>query len=418
MVDPALLPFAIRALKAGDLAAAEIAARKILDGEPGDAAALHLLGVIAARVQAFDSAANYFHQALAAEPGNAQIVENLAAARAAARPQLPATTRYLVIREWGFGFWSDISHVLGSLLLAEATGRVPVIWWGADSLFSDGGDHDAFQLYFQPVSDVAPQDLPDADFFPPRWNKANLKKNGISKWEGKGSRAGAVYFLNRPEIVAVSDFYIGVANVMPWLPGAHPMHGQPLEAVYRYLAGRYLRPRADIVAACDTIFDAQLAGAPFVAVHLRGSDKLLEDRNAQAVNQAILSLLREEDPSWRILVLTDDERCLAMARNAFRDRVVATSCQRSHVDEGVHYLPTTDHVRAGREVMVDSYLALRASRFIGNGLSNVSAMIGVLKNWPSGSCNLLGHWVLAERGLILYQKPARATDAPRHSIGT
>jgi protein O-GlcNAc transferase len=410
MIADAHLSFAIEALKAGNLAAAEIAAREILDAIPGDAAALHLLGVIAARVQAFDDAIACFDQALAAEPDNVQIAQNLAAARAAPRPQQPVATRYLVIREWGFGFWADVSHVLGSLLLAEATGRIPVTWWGAASLFSDGEDRDAFQLYFQPVSHVALQDLPDADFFPPRWNKANLKKSDISRWEGKGSRAGAVYFLNRPEIVAVSDFYIALANVMPWLPDAHPMHGEPLDTVYRYLAKKYLRPRADIVAACDAFFDTQLAGAPFVAVHLRGSDKTLEDQNAEAVTQAILALITETDPSWRILVLTDDERCLAMAQSAFADRVVATRCQRSNMDQGVHYLPTTDPVQAGRETMVDSYLALRAQRFIGNGLSNVSAMIAILKDWPSGACTLLGPRILADRNLRIYQIPTRATD--------
>ena len=410
MVDTALLPFANRALKAGDLAAAEIAARQILDGAPGDAAALHLLGVIAARVQAFDSAVDYFDQALAAEPGNVQIAQNLAAAHAAPRPQHPATARYLVIREWGFGFWADIAHVLGSLLLAEVTGRTPVTWWGGASLFGDGGDRDAFQLYFQPVSNVALKDLPAADFFPPRWNKADLKKSGISKWEGKGSRAGAIYFLNRPETVAVSDFYIAVPNVMPWLSHAHPMHGKPLHAVYRYLAEKYLRPHADIVAACDAFFDTQLAGVNFVAAHLRGSDKMREDQNARAVSQEILSRIAETDPSWRILVLTDDERCLEMARGAFGDRVVATQCQRSRMDQGVHYLPTTDRVLAGREIMVDSYLGLRARRFIGNGLSNVSAMIAILKNWPAGTCTLLGPRILADRSLHLYQTPAPAKD--------
>src|SRR6266404_2602265 len=406
MVDDALLPFANRALKAGHLAAAEIAARQILDGAPGDAAALHLLGVIAARVQAFDNAADYFGQALAAEPGNHQVARNLAAARTAPRPQWPPAPRYLVIREWGFGFWADVSHVLGSLLLAEVTSRIPVTWWGRASLFRDGADRDAFQLYFQPVSNMALEDLPAADFFPPRWNKANLKKSGISKWEGKGSRAGAVYFLNRPESVAVSDFFIAVPNVMPWLPQAHPMHGKPLDAVYRYLAEKYLRPHAELVAACDAFFDAQLAGAPFVAAHLRGSDKLLEDENVLAVNQAILSLLGEADPSWRILVLTDDERCLAMVKSVFGTRVVATQCQRSRMDRGVHYLPATDRVQAGREIMVDSYLALRAHRFIGNGLSNVSGMIAILTDWPSGTCTLLGPRILADRSLRLYLTPA------------
>jgi hypothetical protein len=187
------------------------------------------------------------------------------------------------------------------------------------------------------------------------------------------------------------------------------MHAKPLDAVYRYLAEKYLRPRADIVAACDAFFDTQLAGVNFVAAHLRGSDKMREDRNAHAVTRTIMSQIAQTDPSWRILVLTDDERCLAMARSAFGNRVVATRCQRSRVDEGVHYLPATDRVQAGREIMVDSYLALRARRFIGNGLSNVSAMIAILKDWPSGACTLLGPRILADRSLRLYRTPAPAT---------
>lgn len=408
MVDHALLPFAIRSLNTGNLAAAEIAVREILDCTPCDGAALNMLGVIAARVKAFENAEDYFSQALAVEPENGQIVKNLAAARAAARPLLPLAERYLVIREWGSGFWSDISHLLGSLLLSEALNRIPVTWWGATSLFSNGGEHDAFQQYFQPVSTVALQDLPAADFFPPRWNRSNLKKSNIFKWEGKGSRAGAVYFLNRPEIVAVSDFYVAVTNVLPWLPRAHPMHSKSLDAVYRYLAKKYLRPRPDLIASCDDFFKAKLAGAPFVAVHLRGSDKIREVSDTDQINQTILSLASQMDPSWRIFVMTDDERCLAMAQSTFGDRVVATECQRSSIDKGVHYLPTTDSIQAGREIMVDSLLALRAHRFIGNGLSNVSAIISILRDWPSGACLLQGPWILADRSLRLYQIPSRA----------
>jgi protein O-GlcNAc transferase len=407
MAAPDLVPFAIRALNAGDLAAAEIAARETLDGAPGDAASLHLLGVIAARVRAFDKAADYFEQALASEPANDQIARNLAAARAAPRPGLRTAPRYLVIREWGFGFWSDVSHVLGALLLAEATGRIPVTWWGGASLFGDGEDRDAFQLYFQPVSDVALEDLPADSFFPPRWNKANLKQSDTAKLNGKGRRAGALYFLNRPESLAVSDFYIAVKNVMPWLPADHPMQDKPLDTVYRYLVEKYLRPRADIVAARDAFFSAYLAGAPFVAVHLRGSDKMREVLDASTVNQVILSQAAQMDPAWRILVLTDDERCLAMAQSALGERVVATQCQRSSLDEGVHYLPTTDRVRAGREIMLDSYLALRADHFIGSGLSNVSAIIAVLKAWPSGAASLVGHCILADRQLRIYQVPVQ-----------
>ncbi len=97
-----------------------------------------------------------------------------------------------------------------------------------------------------------------------------------------------------------------------------------------------------------------------------------------------------------------------MAKNMLGGRVVATPCQRSRTGQGVHYLPTTDPVRAGREIMMDTYLALREQRFIGNGLSNVSAMIAILKDWPDGACTLLGGSALADRNLRLYRMPARA----------
>jgi protein O-GlcNAc transferase len=402
MPEPDLLDFAIRALKTNDMAGAEVAARLILDDAPQDAAALHLLGVIAARVQAFDAAEAYFTRALAAEPDNAQIAQNLAAAQHQPRPRLASGDRFLLIREWGFGFWSDVSHTLGALLLAEATGRIPVTWWGKDSLFSDGADRDAFQLYFQPVSDVMLQDLPNSGFFPPRWNAGNLKTAMPVKWQ---ARTGPVYFLNRPERVAVLDFFAAVPNVMAWLPPDHPMHGEGVEAVYRYLTDKYLHPKPDITAACDAFFDRELKGAPFVAAHLRGGDKFKEDRNAHAVNQQILSQLEQTDDP--VLLLTDDVRCLDMASGRFGDRIVATDCQRSNQDQGVHLLPTTERVQAGREAMVDAYLASRAMRFIGNGLSNVSAMIAVLKHWPAGACTLMGPSILSDRSFALYRKKAR-----------
>ena len=399
MVD--LLSFAIRALKTNDVAGAEIAARLMLDQAPDDAAALHLLGVIAARMQAFDFAEDYFRRALACDPGNARIAQNLAAVRTAPRPRFSQEPRYMVIREWGFGFWSDVSHVLGALLLAEATGRIPVTWWGGQSQFSDGGDHDAFQNFFEPVSDVRLQDLPTG-FFPPRWNTANLKTLTDAKWQG---RTGPVYFLNRPERVAVCDFFAAMPNILPWLPQGHPLHGKTVAAAYRSLTNTYLRPRSDILAACDAFLEKEMKGAPFVAGHLRGGDKSGEDENINVANAQILSSLEQADPWQRILILTDDVRCLKMATDRFGSRVAATECRRSDGNSGMFW-SKADPVQTGRETMIDAYLALRADRFTGNGLSNVSAMIAMLKDWPAGACTLIGPSILEDRSFALYQKKA------------
>jgi hypothetical protein len=95
-------------------------------------------------------------------------------------------------------------------------------------------------------------------------------------------------------------------------------------------------------------------------------------------------------------------------KDAYGPRIIATDCQRTVTDEGVHYLPTVDPAKAGREVMIDTYLALRADRFIGNGLSNVSAMIAVMKDWPPGTCNLIGRFLLSDRNLHIYRMATTA----------
>ena len=406
-----LLGFATKELAAGKLASAEIACRELLDLEPRNAAALHLLGFIAVQVGMRDQALSYFQAALDSEPDNARIRENLDAVRKLPAPFLPPGERYLLIKSWGFGFWADMVQVLGSLLLAEITGRIPLVYWGPESRFSDKSERDAFTHYFQPVSTASLQQLvriPQASFFPPRWNASNLTETGVSKWEGKGSRAGAVYFLGRPETVAVSDFHLGVVNVMPWIPAAHPLYGKSLEEIYLYLTAKYLRPRPDIVAACDAFYAAHLAKGPFVTLHMRGSDKAIEDPELEATNRMLLTALDAVDSSWPIFLMTDDSQCLARMKSIYGPRIIATDCQRTDTSEGVHYLPTVDAVRAGREILIDTYLALRADRFIGNARSNVSAMIAVMKEWPAGACTTVGRSMLSERNLHIYQIPTFA----------
>ena len=406
-----LLNFATQSLAAGQLAAAEIACRELLDLSPGDAALLHLLGYIAAQVGERDAALAYFQAALAAEPGNEQIKQNILAVQRMPPPAPPRGDGYLLIKDWGFGFWADMAHVVGSLLLAEITGRIPLVYWGPESLFGDKSERNAFNHYFEPVSSVSLEQLGglrDASFFPPRWHAGNLTQSGVSKWEGRGSRAGAVFFLNRPETIAVSDFNIGVVHVMPWIPAHHPLHGKSLEEIHRILTEKYLRPRADIAAACDAFHAAHLAGAPFVAVHLRGSDKAIEDPKLSATNRELLAALETVDSSWPIFLMTDDAGCLARMKSTYGRRIIATDCQRTETEEGVHYLPTVDPVRAGREIMIDTYLGLCATRFIGNSRSNVSAMIAVMKDWPPGALTLIGRSMLYERNLHIYRIPTFA----------
>lgn len=403
----------------GNLAAAEVICRDILDAAPADAAALHLLGLIAARVGMRDHAARYFSDALSADPGHDAARADLDVLRASAPPapaatEQPPAPKYLVIKAWGFGFWSDVSAVLGALLLAEATGRTPLVHWGGNSLYGDGSTRDAFRNYFEPVSKATLDDviaLPDASCFPPKWSQRNLFEENLDKWRGEHSRMAALYFLARPERIAVCDFFIGVIDVWPWLSADHPMHGRPLIDVYRYLIGKYLRPSRSILDKCEVFFQAHLAGGPFVALHIRGSDKAVEDAGLDRNNQSSFAALETVEPDWRIFLLTDDENWLGRIKEAYGERVVVTESRRTAGATGVHYLTLDDYVRLGQEVMIDVYLATRADKFFGNGRSNVAAFIEALKDWKSGDCVLGAPSQLMERNLFIHVAPAERVEA-------
>lgn len=394
----------------GNFAAAEVACRKILDTDPRNSGALHILGLIAGTLGLRTEAIGYLEASIRGDIDNPTIRSDLDRARTMpalqwAEKQLEP--KYLLIKAWGYGFWSDVSHVLGCLLLAEITERIPVTYWGTNSLFGNGSSKDAFCQYFEPVSNATLNEItqiPNADFFPPKWHSGNLTAENLEKWEGKFSRLAALFYLRRPERIAVSDFYIGCIDILPWIPRRHPMYKKSLSAVYQYLIKKYLRPQKPILGSCEAFFSKEIGGMPFVAIHLRGSDKAIEMGSVEAPNRDCLSALDSVDPSWRIFVLTDDNRWLSHITSLHGTRVVATTCQRSGDNTGVHYMDrgSGEGLSLGNEVMTDTYIALRASRFIGNGQSNVSTMISFMKNWGPGNCTLVRPSPLMERNISIH----------------
>jgi hypothetical protein len=338
----------------GDIAKAEAYARSVLSSVPEHAAAQNVLNGIAALI--------------AQGPPDSEA----------------AGPRFLVIEAWGSGFWSDVSHVLGCLLLAEITNRIPVTHWGANSLFR-AGPGDAFTRYFEPVSPYTLDDIRALDGAAIYPLKTMAEKSGLS----------GLSYLNRPEAVAVSDSYVSVFQLLPWIPAGHPWHGFPVDAVYRALFAKYLHPKGSVLADAEDFYRKTIAGRPAIAVHVRGSDKWSEMR-AQHGAERYFEVLDREDTKARLFLLTDDLRVLSQFRARYGARVVATECQRASADFGLHLQQGTDHARLPREVMIDVFVALACDVFFGMGWSNVSAIIAMLKPWE-GRCHLLGPSILMDR---------------------
>jgi hypothetical protein len=388
-------------LRRGNLAQAAIIAQQSFR-QPGSAPVfLNFHGWVASAIGLLRSAEDAFARAAALAPDWHLPLENLNRIRRDLAGELPAQNRqseagrYLLIKAWGYGFWADVSHVLGQLLIAELTRRTPIVHWGPNSLFWDGDLTNAFEVFFEPVSEVPYAELVQAgvSIWPPKWNKGNLGNGENNKWEGKYSRVAGLYLLGRPESLLVSDFYTPIFDLLPWIPASSPIHGLSAPDVYAYLARKYLRPRIEVLSQVDAFYDANLAGEEFIAVHMRGSDKAMELLNLEAVNQEYRDVIEHERRRTgirRIFLMTDDAQLHERFRDWYGDDFVSTSCHRTASTTGIHYHPGFDRRQIGHEVMVDVYLGIRGKVFVGNGCSNPSLAASYLGPWQGEDLAMFG----------------------------
>ena len=392
------------ALARGNLQLADYLCRDALRESPQDVLALSLLGHMATGLRRHQLADAWFTRALAVRPESAEIAawrdrarEMAQATRALAATSAPkalAHPKYLLIKAWGYGFWSDMDHVVGQLLLAELTGRTPVVHWGANTLFGAGDGGNAFELYFRPVSGATQDGLAawGRSFFPPKWTCETLREDNVNKFQGAGSRTSALHLLARDEDVLVSDFHGKVVDLMPWIEPDSPWHGLDYTAVYRRLFAKYIQLQPALAARVDAFANARMAGRRWVAVHVRGSDKVTELRDLALVNaqyQQRIETMLQSDPAMGVFLLTDSEHFAREYRERYGDRVLAADVARSADATGVHYAGHEGR-KLGEEVVLDAFLAARCDAFLGNGASNVSAAIRHLKDWAPAKFELIG----------------------------
>jgi hypothetical protein len=405
---------ALAALQAGELPWAEALCLATLKANPEDPRALNVLGALAVKVGKPAQARAFWQRAVAAAPPRLGApAQNLAALDAAVAPGQslavsPPSPAYLLIKSWGKGLWSDVDHVLGGLLAAEMTGRTPIVRWGQNCLFTMPGIDNAWPEFFEPVNELTIADAARErlSYFPPKWTAEKLREDDFNVWTGPGSRVTNLALLNRPENVVVADFHVSVPALMPWLDETHRLYGKSHEAVYRDLLGRYLRPRAGVMEEVEAFHARHLAGHKVLAVHYRGTDKLIEQHTIAEVNAQYVPAIDRvvgDDPAWRIFLLTDDVRAAELLAKRYGPRLVMTEVERSDNVIPVHANPQGDRVRRGLDVMRDTYLALRADHFIGNGASNVSAMIVHLREWPAERVTLLAPLRLYKPWPVLYR---------------
>ncbi len=269
--------------------------------------------------------------------------------------------KFLLINTTGDGFWYDMHHTLSNLLLAEMTQRIPVIYWGSKSMYSNEETSNAFEQYFFPVS---------------KYSMDKLMEN-----------------INQNTDIQVADRCTDVECIMCRMDEDCPYFGLNSGQIYRLMLKKYIKLRPEVEKEISTFYDENMAGKTIVAVHIRGSDKILEVSHLHDLNNlypAKINTYLKESPDAYIFLMTDCKDILAEYKGVYGDRVINTDCKRVLKNGvGVHFQEYENNKHKGIEIIKDTWLAAKCDYFIGNGFSNVSKAVYELKDWQNKNVTLL-----------------------------
>lgn len=317
--------------------------------------------------------------------------------------------RFLLIKSWGCGFWSDVDHVMGQLLVAEITNRIPIVYWGTNSLYGESFKTNAFELYFEPVASYTVHDIvrPEFTYYPPIWNFSNVMIEDLDKVAWAHRNLGEM--INSDANVIVSDVHYFIRPIINFIPSEHWAYGMNAHQIYRCLFDKYLRLKPDILQEIDEFYVKEMKdGRPLLGVHMRGGDKVREVENLSHLNKQYHMKIKEFISRHRIeklLLLTDCKEMVDDFLERYGSKVAYTDCRRGLLNatgDAPHLQDYTIKRRKGIEIIKDTYLAARCDFFIGNGYSNVSYTVKRLKDWPEENMvlfyrNLKGEIKLAKK---------------------
>lgn len=344
-----------------------------------------------------------------------------------------SSDRFLLIKAWSYALWGDIDHVLGQLLIAEITNRIPVIYWPTHCLHNGFVQTNGFELYFEPVSGYSIFNLakPEYTYYPPVWDSDNLLMEDQNKETWMYRNIGDIISSNAN--VVVGDAYYNVHELIPFIKKEHSAYGMTIEQVYHYLFSKYVRVKSDIEMEIQGYYNSQLKNkGAALAVHVRQVDEHVYDaRNDKEYDNQYLNKVGEkyrkkqtEKPEKirafmrkgkikkpngtyhaeirkyiqkhnvkKIFLLTDSEAVVKEYQELYGPMLIFTDCKRIKIDDETSYMenPMVKR-RRGVEIIKDTYIASKCDFFIGNDFSHLSHTVVRMKDWADKNASLL-YWL-------------------------
>ena len=316
--------------------------------------------------------------------------------------------KYLLIKAWGYGFWSEAHHLVTQFLVAELLGRVPLVLWGKNCLYRNLNDKNCFNRFYKNINSIDLDRLSkNLSIYPKKWNWENMYEEDVNKWDGEDSRIATQQLFSREEDILVVDFYSTLNSIIPWIHPSSKYFGKTEDQIYNELFIKYLIPNNDIEKEANEFYLNNMSKDSWLAVHIRGSDKINESPNLDITNSYYLhniAVILEKNPSLKIFLLTDSEPVVKRFEILYGNKLLTTKSTRTSTNIGVH-TSGNDGLLMGKEVLIDALLAIKCDFFLGNTESNVSLAISSMKCWSPGFIFLSGQGNVRSENLTLHNVP-------------
>lgn len=314
--------------------------------------------------------------------------------------------RYLLIKSLGKSIWADVDHVMCQLLAAELTNRIPIVYWGMESLYCESIATNAYELFFEPVSGFTINEIirPGYSFYPPTWNSENIFAEDSDRF--KMEYRDLKSLMKSEANIVVSDIYYPLSSIMSWTNAAHWSFGKTPYQVYRYLFDKYLEPKPEVKREINRYINTTpdfRDEKPILGVHCRSNAIVNEVAQLYDLNELYKPYIWQFIVRYNIrhiFLITDSNKILKQYKKLYdvNGMLLYTDSKKRPLKERIPtYLldyPNKRHkgvelIKDTIEVIKDTYLASQCDFFIGNGYSNLSNTVMRLKDWPETNIKLL-----------------------------
>lgn len=314
--------------------------------------------------------------------------------------------RFLLIKALGNSFWADVDHVICQIFAAELTNRIPVAYWGMESLYSESINTNSYELFFEPVSKYTVHDIvrKEYTFYPTVWKFENLLAEDSDRFKMENRDLKSL--MKSDADVVVSDIYYPLRAMLPWVKQGHWAYGKTPHQIYRQLFDTYLKLKPEIMKEINKFVNVNpnfRDERPIIGVHVKGSALVNEVAQLYDLNEFYKPNIWQFIVKYNarhLFVITDSNKLFRQYKKLYgiNDMLIYTDSKKAPFKERIATClldyPNKRHkgveiVKDTFEIIKDTYLAAQCDFFIGNGYSNLSNTVMRLRDWPETNIKLL-----------------------------